>query len=85
MLSHAPDTFIQIKVTAKLKADVEAAAVADGQPVNPWIISLLENAVAQAQELAAARMEFDAQQTKLRWDKQDQVVNDLVEKSRGNL
>jgi hypothetical protein len=30
-------------------------------------------------------MEFDAQQTKLRWDKQDQVVNDLVEKSRGNL
>jgi hypothetical protein len=46
MHSHAPDTFIQIKVTAKLKADVEAAAVAESKTVNAWITGLLETATA---------------------------------------
>jgi predicted HicB family RNase H-like nuclease len=48
MQYHGPDTFIQIKITSKLKADVEAAAVAESQTVNAWITGLLEAAIAQA-------------------------------------
>jgi hypothetical protein len=83
MHSHAPDTFIQIKVTAKLNADVQAAAVADGQPVNAWITGLLENAVVQSQARIAAEMEASEKQRKLLWDKQDKATNDLIQKSRG--
>lgn len=55
-----PDTFIQIPAT--LKAAIETVAAADGRSANDWIIGHLEDAVAQAQKLAAERRNFEEEQ-----------------------
>jgi hypothetical protein len=57
-----PDTFI--KIPAALKAAIETVAAADGRSTNDWIIDQLENAVAQAQKLAAERRNFEEEQQK---------------------
>ena len=57
-----PDTFIQIP--AALKAAIETVAAANGRSTNDWIIGRLENAVAQAQKLAAERRNFEEEQKK---------------------
>jgi hypothetical protein len=79
MQYHGPDTFIQIKITSKLKADVEAAAVAESQTVNAWITGLLEAAIAQAQEFAA--MKLNAEEKRHR--ESEARLNSIIEKHRG--
>ena len=55
---------MQIDIPSTLIQAIEAVATAEGKSANDWIISQLENTVAQSQKLAANRRNFEEEQRK---------------------
>jgi hypothetical protein len=64
MQSDTPDGLIQIQIPVTLEDAIKTIASADGQSVNTWMVSLLENAVAQSAHVPQDSSPFAAGQAK---------------------
>jgi hypothetical protein len=69
---------MQIDIPSILIQAIEDVARAEGKPANDWIISQLENAVAQSQKLAAERRNFEEERREEREVKIDKHFEEMT-------
>ena len=69
---------MQIDIPSTLIQAIEAVATAEGKSANDWIISQLENTVAQSQKLAAERRNFEEEWRKEREANSDRNFEEMM-------